>query len=78
MTATQLDRAAVAAWYGMSDPASVSKAVVRGSLPPPDGFVGRSPWWWSTTLDGWQRPGRGRRKKWEPADATPDHRQDGA
>jgi hypothetical protein len=43
----------------------VSKAVVRGSLPPPDGFVGRSPWWWSTTLDGWARPGRGRRTKTE-------------
>ena len=61
---TQLDRAAVAARYGMTDLDSVTTAVRRGSLPKPDGYVGRSPWWWSSTLDEWQRPGRtGRPRK---------------
>ena len=63
MTAEQLDRAATAARFGIQ-PASVTVEVRRGSLPKPDGYVGRSPWWWSTTLDGWQRPGRtGRPRK---------------
>lgn len=63
MTPTQLDRAAVAARYGIK-PATVTREVKRGSLPPPDGYTARSPWWWSSTLDTWQRPGRtGRPKK---------------
>lgn len=62
-TATQLDRAAVAARYGIL-PASVTREVQRGSLPEPDGYMARSPWWWSTTLDAWTRPGRtGRPRK---------------
>lgn len=63
MTVTQLDRAAVAARYGIK-PASVTREVKRGSLPPPDGRIGGSPWWWSSTLEEWTRPGRtGRPKK---------------
>ena len=63
MTAQQLDRAAVAARYGIK-PASVTKAVTRGSLPEPDGYGRQGAWWWSSTLDTWQRPGRtGRPKK---------------
>ena len=62
-TTQQLDRAAVAARYGIQ-PASVTREVKRGSLPPPDGRLCRSPWWWSSTLDEWKRPGRtGRPKK---------------
>lgn len=55
MMAAMLDRAALAARLGIT-PASVTRAVNRGSLPPPDGHVGDSPWWWSTTIDAWQRP----------------------
>lgn len=30
--------------------------------PQPDGyFDGRTPWWWDTTIDGWNRPGQGAR-----------------
>lgn len=54
-SAAQMDRAAVAARFGIK-PRSVTIAVARGSLPPPDGYFGRSPWWWSTTLDNWKRP----------------------
>jgi hypothetical protein len=69
--ADQLDRAAVAARYGMTDPGSVTVAVRRGSLPPPDGYVGRSPYWWASTLDGWQRPGRtGRPRKQHTEEET--------
>lgn len=64
MTApTQLDRAAVAVRYGIK-PGSVTTEVRRGSLPKPDGHIGRSPYWWASTLDEWQRPGRtGRPRK---------------
>ena len=71
MTTTQLDRAAVAARYGIQ-PQTVTIEVRRGSLPKPDGYIGRSPWWWSTTLDGWTRPGRAGRP---PKDDTMPQRQ---
>lgn len=58
MTSDQLTRADVAAHYGITA-ASVSKAVERGSLPPPDGYVGRTPVWLPKTLATWKRPGRG-------------------
>jgi hypothetical protein len=63
VTTDQLDRAAVAARFGIKA-ASAMRAVKRGSLPTPDGWIGREPWWWATTLDEWQRPGRtGRPRK---------------
>jgi hypothetical protein len=36
--------------------------VIRpGDLPVPDGHAGRAPWWYETTIIGWeeQRPGQG-------------------
>ena len=53
-----LTRTDVAVHYGITA-ASVSKAVERGSLPPPDYHVGRTPIWMPETLDAWTRPGRG-------------------
>lgn len=41
---------------------TVTSYVARGQMPAPDGRGGRrrdSPWWWSTTITGWQRPGQG-------------------
>jgi hypothetical protein len=37
------------------------KARASGFMPAPDGYIARSPWWWSTTIDRWAkvRPGRG-------------------
>jgi len=61
--ASQLRRADVGAYYGIK-PSSVTKEVSRGSLPEPDGYDRDGAWWWSSTLDEWQRPGRtGRPKK---------------
>lgn len=58
----QLDIAAVA------ERIDVRAVTVRGYLrtghiPPPDGRLGRSPWWWETTIEEWEatRPGQGAR-----------------
>lgn len=61
---TMLDQAAVAARLGVT-PASVQRyrAADRSQyrFPDPDGYLGRTPWWWSTTIDTWaaSRPGKG-------------------
>jgi len=44
----------------------VAAGTVRGYLsreqmPKPDGRLGRTPWWWRSTIEGWARPGRGAR-----------------
>lgn len=59
----QLDRAAVAALLGV-EPGTITRYrdPNRGeNFPEPDGFVGRSPWWWSDRIEAWRdaRPGRG-------------------
>ena len=35
---------------------------LRGAIPAPDGYVGRTPWWWAKTITRWlaERPSRGR------------------
>lgn len=48
----QLDRAAVAAKCGLAV-TSIDTYQRRGSIPPPDGVIGRSPWWWSSTISAW-------------------------
>jgi hypothetical protein len=61
---TQLDTAAVA---GRLDdtPATVRRYMkadrAQYGFPAPDGRLGRSPWWWSGTIDEWVkgRPGMG-------------------
>ncbi len=54
--------AEVAAYLGIK-PRTVTGYLTRGQITEPDGYVGRSPWWWETTITTWQeqRPGRGAR-----------------
>jgi predicted DNA-binding transcriptional regulator AlpA len=26
----------------------------QGTFPPPDGYIGRTPWWWAETVKRWQ------------------------
>lgn len=61
-TDEQLDRKAVAALIGV-DPDSVTRGVRMGTYPEPDGHLGGRPWWWKSTLTGFEppRPGRPRR-----------------
>lgn len=56
----QMDRAAVARRAGLKV-TSIDTYQRRGSIPPPDGMLGRSPWWWSSTIERWlaDRPGVG-------------------
>lgn len=64
MTGPILDRAAVAARLRIK-PDSVTRYVNRGQCPPPDGRVGRAPWWFAATIEEWlpARPGPGRPRK---------------
>jgi hypothetical protein len=43
-------------------PASWRKYVSDGRAPKPDGYLGRTPWWWPETVQQWQasRPGQGK------------------
>lgn len=44
----------------------------RGTLPAPDGLLGRTPFWWATTIAAWMAS---RRPRGRPADTwTPEHR----
>lgn len=40
---------------------TVSSYLARGQMPVPDGREGphKRPWWWSTTITRWERPGQG-------------------
>lgn len=63
-TRVQLDTAAVADRLQVT-PSTVRRYMMadraRYGFPDPDGRLGRSPWWWSTTIDKWVkgRPGQG-------------------
>lgn len=61
MSDEQLTVPEVAARLGLAV-ATVRAYRAQKRLPAPDGMVGRTPWWWATTIDVWQaaRPGRGR------------------
>lgn len=57
-TSQQWTLAAVADHLGVTL-STVRAYRARGQMPPPDGILGRTPWWWSSTITGWERPGRG-------------------
>jgi hypothetical protein len=44
-------------------PASLARQRVRGAVPEPDGYLGRTPWWRRATVEEWlkSRPRRGQR-----------------
>jgi hypothetical protein len=68
--ALRLRRPDVGERYGIK-PSAVTKAVSRGSLPEPDGYDRDGAYWWASTLDGWQRPGRtGRPRKQHTEEET--------
>lgn len=54
----QLTRAEVAELVGIS-PDTWSAYVTREQAPVPDGHLGRTPWWWSTTIERWQAKRKG-------------------
>lgn len=43
----------VAAYLGVK-PRTVTAYHARGQMPPADGRVGRSPWWWADTIRTWR------------------------
>lgn len=59
----QLTTAEVAARLGVK-PSTVSGYHSRRLMPEPDGHLGRTVWWWESTIDAWNkdRPGLGWRK----------------
>lgn len=59
MPGKQLDRAALAALAGITvDTLDTYKR--DGRAPLPDGYIGRSPWWYETTAKRWARTRRTR------------------
>lgn len=50
MAPTQLDKRAAADYLGITIP-TLDQRRTRGNFPPPDGRIGASPWWWTTTLE---------------------------
>lgn len=50
---TQLDRAAVAEKTGLAAKTIDTYWKNRDQFPAPDGYVGRSPWWFESTVDRW-------------------------
>lgn len=65
MPREQLDKQAVADRLGVSRETITKyvtpERIARYGFPEPDGRIGGSPWWWSTSIDAWQanRPGKG-------------------
>lgn len=54
MPVEQLDRNAVAARTGLSvKSVDMYRHRPATGFPEPDGYFGRSPWWYSTTVDRW-------------------------
>ena len=56
-----LDVAGVAAHTGHT-PATLRSYIRDGKMPPADGKMGQSLWWWQSTIDHWRetQAGRGR------------------
>lgn len=48
----QLTTADVAELAGL-EPGTIKRYRYRGSIPPPDGWLGRTPWWRRDTVDRW-------------------------
>jgi predicted DNA-binding transcriptional regulator AlpA len=57
----QLTISEVAKLVGVSNQ-SIRAYRVRGTIPAPDGYLGRTPWWERSTIETWlaERPKRGR------------------
>lgn len=57
----QWDTEAVASHLGVASASLRRMRLRKDFMPAPDGYVGRSPWWWSTTVVRWNkdRPRRG-------------------
>ena len=66
MSADQLTTAEVAELAGIA-PESVYRYRIRGAVPEPDGYIGRTPWWHRETIETWlgHRKGPGRPKQGE-------------
>lgn len=43
----------VAAYLGVK-PRTVTAYLARNQMPAPDGRLGRTPWWWETTIRSWR------------------------
>ena len=52
-TRAQWSVADAAAHLGVK-PRTITAYLARGQMPPADGYIGRSPWWWSTTIREWR------------------------
>lgn len=69
MTDPQLDIAGVAAHLGIARGTWITHrnraTTAKHPAPKPDGHIGRSPWWYTSTIDAWQtaRPGVAGRPK---------------
>lgn len=61
MTQEQWSLKEVADFLGV-EPSTVRAYNARSEMPPPDGRIGHSPWWWSSTIEGWERPRRNSRR----------------
>ncbi len=66
VSSDQLTTDDVAALAGLTS-ASIRRYRLRGTVPPPDGYLGRTPWWLAETIGDWlaAKPKRGRPKKKE-------------
>jgi hypothetical protein len=51
----------IAAQFGLS-PATIRAYSHRRQMPQPDGYDKYGPWWNQDSIDGWDRPGPGRRR----------------
>lgn len=56
-TREQLGRSQVAERLGLQ-PKTIDTYQRRQIMPPPDGKIGRSPWWYASTIDRWDRTRR--------------------
>ena len=52
MTGQQLTTEQAAKLAGVT-PGSWREYMRRGTVPVPDGYLGRTPWWWSGTIEAW-------------------------
>lgn len=59
-----MDTVAIAAMMGIKS-RSVTQYVANRKAPEPDGYIGRSPWWYEATVTTWieSRPGSGGHNK---------------
>lgn len=44
------------------EPSTVTSYRARGQMPEPDGYMGRTPWWWADTIRAWHESRRSQKK----------------